>query len=190
MGSLSGPSAAAKGWHDRYPVLSHLVKQLAWWLVLGVFAIAAAIWEPSRSYLGDRVLVARWIVGALALAAAGSLVWHVVLWRRKLRKPKYLSLRHLDYMGIRWRWRYSGSSSEPYDLTTYCPRCDGQLLVKSLPQQTCEFSCGVCSYSTTVSGKGLIMLEHDVQLMIRQRIRSLGGDPNPVMRPTVPARYT
>ena len=190
MGALSGPSTAAKGWHERYPLISHLLKQFVWWLVLGVLAATAAIWEPSRKYLGEGVLISRWFVAVLILISGGSVAWHVVLWRKKSRKPKFLRLRHLDYLGIRWRWRYNGNSPEPRDLTTYCIKCDGQLIVSSLQSQTCNFNCGLCSYSTAISGMGLLLLEHDVQLVIRQRIRSLGGDPDPVPRPIFPTRYT
>jgi hypothetical protein len=165
------------------------IKRAIWWLTLVLAAAIAALWEPARDFLKSTALVPVWLLIVAIAVCVPSLAWHVVRWRLSSRRPQFLALRQLEHVGVKWRWRYSYESPEPYDLAPYCPKCEGQIEVRSKSRRENEYRCGVCDFSTVISGVDTATLEYNVQLLVRQQIRKLGGDPDDVEPPQMKPRY-
>lgn len=129
-----------KYWSD--PVWS---KVISWAIITSAVGLATFIFDgwpgiwnfgkEAYDFALSRTLLPNWLIATLGLFAVISTCFlGIIIWQETASPgssaEKWRSYRSDEFLELRWRWSFL-DNGEPYQLTTFCPKCDFQLFGKS-----------------------------------------------------------
>jgi hypothetical protein len=176
------PTVLKKIWAD--PVWSKVIATLilaagggiaayfvGWWP--GIAAIVSKI----ISLVVASTLVSNWLLVPVCLMALfGVTIFFVRLYHHPAR-PDWRNYREDTFFDMVWRWRYNAYNNAIMDLTSFCPRCDTQLLQvhnSSMPYHPYRtvYHCRFCDSQTEIS-KNVNDILTTISLQIERNVRQI-----------------
>lgn len=147
--------------------------------LLGYWPVVSRTFSVGWHFLLSLSHISNWVIALLVLCAAPSVIfltalaWHVVRGEGS-SIPNWTSYKTDTFLGLRWRWDYSGGSI--IRLNSFCPVCDYQVFARHASiydfAERISFSCDSCHRNLADFAGSQTHLESKIERFIQQKIRN------------------
>lgn len=173
-----------EAWKD--PVWGNVIATLIGTTILsivGYFQWTTIVQVSNRftSFAQSATTIDNWVLGLIALTTALTGVLSIIFIKSKFSKPKKKMEEWREYKKdafskLLWRWDYF-NNGKIYNLTTYCPHCDYELVPDVLSRREqgrvlLEFMCEDCNMVLTRFDEAKPDYESKITRLIEQKIRA------------------
>lgn len=120
-----------------HPIRNSVVGGLILAAILGICSLIPGGWHfvfdcvrAVLSWFSSPISIPIWVFSFLVITCVGGLIFIVIQFLSTITVETHFSYVTDTFLGLRWRWRYSGS--EISCITCFCPSCDLQLYPRKL----------------------------------------------------------